>query len=77
MATSHYEIEFNVKGDGTVTAKVEGLMSQFRSLSNAIEKVNQDIRDNGKTLTGTVRFYDQQIAKMESVRDATQNTTAG
>jgi len=77
MATSHYEIEFNVKGDGTVTAKVEGLMSQFRSLSNAIEKVNQDIRDNGKTLTGTVRFYDQQIARMESLRDATQNTTAG
>jgi len=76
-ASSHYEIEFNVKGDGTVTAKVDGLMNQFRSLSYVVEKVNKDIIDNGKTLTGTVRFYDQQIAKMESVRDATQNTTEG
>jgi septal ring factor EnvC (AmiA/AmiB activator) len=76
-ASSHYEIEFRVKGDGTVTAKVDGLMNKFMSLSNAIEKVNRDIIDNGKTLTGTVRFYDQQIAKMESVRDATQNTTEG
>lgn len=75
MATSHYEIEFNVKGDGTVTAKVEGLMSQFRSLDTAINKVNQNIQANQKTLKGTVAYYDQQIDKISKLRDATANTS--
>ena len=75
MATSHYEIEFNVKGDGTVTAKVEGLMNQFRSLDTAINKVNQNIQANQKTLKGTVAYYDQQIDKISKLRDATANTS--
>ena len=75
-AKSNYEIEFIVKGDGTVTAKVEGLMKQFRSLDTAINKVNQDVVANQKTLKGTVAYYDQQIKKIESVRNATASTTS-
>jgi len=74
-AKSNYEIEFIVKGDGTVTARVEGLMKQFRSLDTVINKVNQDIVANQKTLKGTVAYYDQQIDKISKLRDATANTS--
>jgi len=74
-AKSNYEIEFIVKGDGTVTARVEGLMKQFRPLDTAINKVNQDIQANQKTLKGTVAYYDQQIDKISKLRDATANTS--
>jgi len=74
-AKSNYEIEINVKGDGVVTARVKGLMEQFRSLDNAINKVNQDIVANKKELRGTVAYYDQQIKKLENLRNATASTT--
>jgi len=74
-AKSNYEIEINVKGDGVVTARVKGLMEQFRNLDNAINKVNQDIVANKKELRGTVAYYDQQIKKLEALRNATASTT--
>jgi hypothetical protein len=76
MATSKFDIDLNVKGDGTVTAKLNGIMEQFRSLDSVIKKVINAQRENEKTLKGTVKYYDQQIAKTEALRDRTAKTTA-
>lgn len=75
MATSHYEIQFSVTQEGQVTAKVKGLHDGFVQLDNAINDVNQDLITNQKTLDGTTRFYDQQINKIKTLRDATANST--
>ena len=75
MANSQYEIEIIISNDGQIKAKVDGLTKSFVGLTSALTRVKKAQQENNESLIGTNKYYQEQIAKAEQLRDRTAKTS--
>jgi len=60
--------------DGKAQAKIRGLEGAFKDLKDVIKDAREQLREQNKVLTGSVKYYDKQIKDLKKFRDETAKT---
>ena len=75
MASSQYEIEIVITGDGQVKASIAGLTKGLQGLTTVYNVLRESQEKNTAATVGTNKYYKEQIRLAEEVRDRTAKTS--